>query len=234
MIQPNFDQFSTAASSPVIVGPSVPHRPGKATAGITPAERDELAQLVVRAQSGEASAQCELVRKYSRRLSGQVRLIIRQPDDVEDVVQVVFTKMFRRLARLRDPGSFESWLFRMSRNTALDFIRRRRSRPVTVPAENDFYEIPDPANANATGEIMDALRAALAQVSPKDRELVTLYVQGNSYHSLAVRHGLTLGAVKARLHRIRPYLRSFVGEATETRLAGADRWGTPASAHAAA
>ncbi|MBI4624524.1 MAG: sigma-70 family RNA polymerase sigma factor [Verrucomicrobia bacterium] len=234
MIQPNSDQLSTAALSPVTVSPAARYGGAKAAAGLTPAERTELATLVVRALAGDSPAQSELVRKYRRRISGQVRLIIRQPDDVEDVVQIVFTKMFRRLARLRDPGSFESWLFRLSRNTALDFIRRRRCRPVTVPAENDFFEIPDPANPNSTNEILDALRAALAQVSPKDRELVTLFVQGNSYHSLAARHGLTLGAVKARLHRIRPHLRTFVGEATETRLAGADRWGTAAGACVAA
>lgn len=234
MIQPNSDNFSAAASSPEIVRPAAASGLGKSAGGMTPTERTELAALVMRAQAGDSGAQSEMVRKYTRRITGQVRLIIRQPDDVEDVVQIVFTKMFRRLARLREPGAFEPWLFRLSRNTALDFIRRRRCRPVTVPAEKDFFEIPDPASANTTGEIMDALSAALARVSAKDRELVTLYVQGNSYHSLAARHGLTLGAVKARLHRIRPYLRSFVGEATETRLSGADRWGTAASAYAAA
>ena len=80
---------------------------------------------------------------------------------------------------------------------------------------------------------MDALEAALTQVSAKDRELVTLFVQGNSYESLAKRNGLTMGAVKARLHRMRPFLRSFVGGVTETRLPGAASWRETA-AHIAA
>lgn len=195
-------------------------------AGLTPEARRELAQLVTRAQAGESAAQSELVQHYTRRISGYVQQIIHQPDAVEDVVQTVFIKMFRRLGRLRDAGSFESWLFRLARNTSVDFIRRRRCRPVTVPVDDKAFEIPDPCDAAATREILDALTAALSQVSAKDRRLVNLFVAGNSYQSLARENGLTLGAVKARLHRMRPFLRSFVGEATETRLAGAERGDT--------
>jgi len=234
MILPNPDHFSTAASSPrIAAGQSAQERP-TTNAGLTSTERAALADLVIRARTGEAAAQSELVRKYTRRISGHVRIIIHQPDAVEDVVQTVFIKMFRRLNRLRDPGSFESWLFRLSRNTALDFIRRRRCRPVTVPVESELFEIPDPANTGATNEIIDALEAALAHVSPKDRDLLNLFIAGNSYRTLADREGLTMGAVKARLHRIRPFLRSFVGGVTETRLPGAAHWRETGSSHLAA
>lgn len=185
--------------------------------GLTPAARRDLADLVRRAHAGEAPAQTLLVQRYTRRISGYVRSIIHQPDAVEDVVQTVFIKMFRRLGRLRDPSSFESWLFRLARNTSVDFIRRRRCRPVTVPAEDNAFDIPDPSDSTATNEILEALAAALTQVSAKDRRLVNLFVAGNSYQTLAHDNGLTLGAVKARLHRMRPFLRTFVGEATASR-----------------
>lgn len=198
------------------------------------ADRLELTSLVTRAQAGESAAQTELLRSYHRRITGYIRLIIRQPDAEEDVVQMVFIKVFRRLARLRDPASFESWLFRMARNTAVDFIRRRSCRPSTVPVELETHDLADPADANATSEIMDALDAALAQVSPTDRQLVTLFVEGNSYQSLARKNGLTLGAVKARLHRMRPFLRSFVGEALESRTPAIERWSIAPRVHLAA
>lgn len=194
--------------------------------GLTPAARRDLADLVARAQAGESRAQTLLVERYTRRISGYVRSIIHQPDAVEDVVQMVFIKMFRRLGRLRDAGSFESWLFRLARNTSVDFIRRRRCRPVTVPVEDNAFDIPDPSDGSATREILDALDAALTQVSAKDRRLLNLFVAGNSYQTLARDNGLTLGAVKARLHRMRPFLRSFVGEATATRVAETERWDT--------
>jgi len=218
MILPTADHFSSSASPAPATAPSKKIESRRPRARLSPAENSELTALVVRAQGEDAAAQTALVRQYTRRLSGYVRLIIRQPDAVDDVVQTTFIKMFRRLNRLRDPAAFESWLFRLARNTAVDFIRRQRCRPITVAVDDQLFEVPDPTNAGATSEILDALKTALQQVSPRDRDLLNLYVQGNSYESLARSNGLTLGAVKARLHRIRPFLRTFVGEATETRL----------------
>jgi RNA polymerase sigma-70 factor (ECF subfamily) len=221
--------FTSTASETDRIAPPDSHR---AATAASPEEID-LGDLVARAQAEDSAAQTELVRRYTRRISGYVRLIIRQPDAVEDVVQLVFIKMFRRLGRLRETSSFESWLFRLTRNTAVDFIRRRRCRPLTVAGEDELLALPDPSNASTTNEIMDALSVALSQVTEKDRELVNLFVQGNSYQSLARENGLSMGAVKARLHRMRPFLRSFVGEATETRLPSA-RWGTTSKGHLAA
>ena len=234
MILPTPDHFSTAATP--VADPDAPAegRSCQLPPRAVPAAPSDLADLVSRVQNGEPTAQTELVRKYTRRIAGYARLIIRQPDAVDDVVQMVFIKMFRRIGRLRDPGSFESWLFRLARNTAVDFIRRRRCRPVTVTAEDEAFEIPDPIDANATAEIMDALEAALRQVSPKDRALLVDFVEGNSYRNLARENGLTLGAVKARLHRMRPFLRSYVGQATETRPSAAERWGAVHGTHLAA
>ena len=62
-------------------------------------------------------------------------------------------------------------------------------------------------------EIMEALEHALVRLSPKDRNLVTHIVQGNSYRFAAAREGLSVGAVKVRLNRVRPFLRVSVGEA---------------------
>lgn len=209
MILPNTDQLSSGsfeASAPALTDRAA-----------DPA-RAELAALVARVQAGDAAAQTEIVHRYTRRLSGFVRGIVRQTAAVEDIVQNVFIKMFRRIGRLRDGAAFESWLFMLARNTALDFLRRQRRRPLTVSADEALFEIPDNRPADGTREILDALEVALAKLNPQTRNLVTLFVQGCSYDTLAEREGLTLGAVKARLHRARPLLRTFVGEATATRL----------------
>src|SRR6185436_12574829 len=124
MIQPNSDLFASSAPA----ADETALRSSVATLERTP-EQAELIDLVQRAAGTDSAAQAELVRRYTRRIGGFVRAIIRQPDAVEDVTQMVFIKMFRRLARLRDPAVFESWLFTMARNTALDFIRRRQCRP---------------------------------------------------------------------------------------------------------
>jgi RNA polymerase sigma-70 factor (ECF subfamily) len=174
---------------------------------------DELSDLIARAQAGEAAAQTALVRRYTVRIAAFVRPIICQPSAVDDVVQMVFIKMLRRLAVLRDAGAFESWLLALARNTAVDFIRRRRCRPVTVWDEHELTEAPDTGSARRVTEILEALDHALRQLSARDRNIVTMIVQGNSYRTAAEREGLSVGAVKLRLNRVRPFLRVSVGGA---------------------
>lgn len=171
-----------------------------------------LLELVQRGQAGDLAAQSGLVRLYTRRLGGFVRSIVRGSDSTEDIVQLAFIKAMRRLPRLRNPAVFESWLFMLTRNTALDYLRRNRRRPQTV-ALDELVELPEPAPDHDAGDIHEAFTLALAQLSPIDRGLITQFVRGENYRDMATRAGLTLGAVKARLHRIRPFLRSAVGEA---------------------
>jgi RNA polymerase sigma-70 factor, ECF subfamily len=200
VIRPNID--SLAAPCPA-VGPD----------GI-----DDLPRLIEGALHDDPAAQSALVQRYTRRIAGFVRTIVRQPDAVEDVTQTVFIKMFRRLNRLRDARAFESWLFMLARNTSLDLLRRQRRRPATVSADAELLELPDPRPSDNSGEILTALDCALDQLPLQTRTLVTLYVAGNSYETLAAREGLTLGAVKARLHRARPLLRASIGAALDGRL----------------
>ena len=197
-------------------------------------ERAELIALVLRAQRDDMAAQSELVRRYTVRISAFVRPIIFQPSVVEDVVQMVFIKMVRRLSLLRDPAVFESWLFKMSRNTAVDFLRRRRCRPTMVSDEHELTQAPDTSSTRPVEEIMEALTLALTRLSPKDRNLVTMIVEGNSYRTVAAREGLTVGAVKVRLNRVRPFLRVSVGEAIGARVPTSGKWRQPSRSRLAA
>lgn len=242
MIQPNPALFD--AGTPPPPGPHQPSRTPRVCRSTrsasspaslaTPSERDELIALVHRAEAGEPGAQFELVQRYTRRVAGFVRSIIRQPDGVEDVTQLVFIKMFRRLSHLRDPAVFESWLFTLARNAGLDFLRRRSCRPATVALDDQVKEIPDPREQDATGEIVAALHHAVARLSPLDRRLVLQFVAGDSYATIAARAGLSLASVKVRLHRVRPYLRAAVGGMTDTRRPGSRGWRAAAANRLAA
>lgn len=180
---------------------------------INPATRTELLALVERARHGDVAAQSELVHRYSRRISAFVRPIIAQPSAVEDIVQGVFIRMFRRLRLLRDPRTFESWLFTLARNASLDYLRRARCRPKLIWDEDRIAMTPDLDSTAVTREITEALELALNRLRPKDRKIVTMVVQGHSYSEIAESEGLSIGAVKLRLNRVRPYLRKTVGDA---------------------
>lgn len=166
----------------------------------------ELVDLVRRAQRGEESAQRELILSYQRRIAGFVYAITGRSDAVEDLAQTVFIKMIRALDSLQAPAQFESWLFRLARNTCIDHLRRQKLRRIFVPFGPEHEDVPEPPGAVGTEEL-DALRHALAKLRPKDRALIALVQEGRSHAEIAQTLKSSVAAVKARLHRAREQLR---------------------------
>lgn len=165
-----------------------------------------LAELVRRAQRGDEQAQRELIVAYQHRVAGFVYAMTTRSDYVEDLSQQVFIKMIRALDRLEAPSQFESWLFRLARNTCIDQLRRQKLRRMFLPFAAEHENIPEPAGAVDTEEL-DALRHALAQLRPQDRALLALVQEGRSHAEIAEILSTSITAVKARLHRAREHLR---------------------------
>lgn len=165
-----------------------------------------LADLVRRAQKGDEAAQRELIVSYQHRVAGFVYAMTSRSDYVEDLAQQVFIKMIRALDRLQAPAQFESWLFRLARNTCIDQLRRQKLRRIFLPFGEEHENIPEPAGAVDTEEL-DALRHALAQLRPQDRALLALVQEGRSHAEIAAILSTSVAAVKARLHRAREHLR---------------------------
>ncbi len=134
---------------------------------------------------------------------------------VEDVVQMVMIKLCRRISRLREPITFEPWLFTLARNAALDSRRRIRCRPMGGASEEQLANMPASDSTMAVREILEALESALPQLAPADREIVGMIVGGASYRAIADKMHLSLGAVKIRLNRARKILRQCMSVSHE-------------------
>jgi RNA polymerase sigma-70 factor (ECF subfamily) len=165
-----------------------------------------LVDLVCRAQRGEEAAQRELIVSYQHRVAGFVYAMTGRSDSVEDIAQQVFIKMVRALDRLQAPAQFESWLFRLARNTCIDHLRRQKLRRIFIAFGPEHEDVPEPAGAVDTEEL-DALRHALDQLRPQDRALLALVQEGRSHAEIAETLHSSVAAVKARLHRAREQLR---------------------------
>jgi RNA polymerase sigma-70 factor (ECF subfamily) len=167
----------------------------------------DLIALVVRAQRGELHSQSELVRRYRARISGFIRPMLGSRELVEDLGQVIFIKMFRRLQNLRDPAVFESWLFTLARNAVLDHLRRARSRPVMVADDVALARHPDDSSGDRTAEIRESLAVATRHFDHRTRNLLEQIISGVSYGEIAARERVSIGAIKLRIHRVRVHLR---------------------------
>jgi len=170
----------------------------------------ELAALVIRARAGDQRAQSELVQRYRRRLRGFLRGLVGDPWSAEDVLQLVWVKMVTQLHLLREVPRFETWLFTLARNCALDHRRRVRCRPASSFEDGFWAGLPDPAADDRVQEIREALEVALRRCGGRDRRLIEQVIEGTTYQVMAEEAGLTLNALKVRLHRLRVHLRREV------------------------
>src|SRR3989475_7248323 len=84
--------------------------------------------LIKRAQNGDAPAFNQVVQAYRKRILGTIARLIARPDDVEDVGQEVFLRLYFSLDQLRTAEVFEPWLYRLTVNAAYDYLRRQRRR----------------------------------------------------------------------------------------------------------
>jgi RNA polymerase sigma factor (sigma-70 family) len=128
-----------------------------------------------------------------------VMSLLRDRGAAEDATMAAFERALRRHPTF-DPrrGSERAWLFGIARNAALDELRRRRRTVPTAdePADRSAVPGPDPIERAA-------VRAALAELDSRDRELVMLrFVAGLSHSEIAGVLGISPGNAATRLHRV--------------------------------
>src|SRR5437588_11071341 len=85
-------------------------------------------ELIKRAQNADSAAFNEIVLAYRKRILGTISRLIARPEDVEDVAQEVFLRLYFSLDQLRSAEVFEPWLHRLTVNAAYDYLRKQRRR----------------------------------------------------------------------------------------------------------
>src|SRR4030095_11760390 len=85
-------------------------------------------ELIQSARAGDDAAFNQVVSAYRKRILGTIARLIGRPEDVEDVAQDVFLRLYFSLDQLRTPEVFEPWLYRLTVNAAYDYLRRQKRR----------------------------------------------------------------------------------------------------------
>jgi len=176
--------------------------------------------VIARARTGEVDAFNQIVRAYRKRILGTIYRLIGRGEDVEDVAQDVFVRLYDSLGQLRAVEVFEPWLYRLTTNSAYDYLRRRR-RNGDVRIADLSEERVAAADAAESGrrsaletralEIRETVETLFGEISEEDRILLTLKeVQGLSLRELSQVYGVNENALKVRLFRARKRaLRAF-------------------------
>src|SRR6202789_1062484 len=170
-------------------------------------------ELIERARSGDDGAFNQIVQAYRRGVLGTISRTIGRPEDVEDVGQEVFLRLYYSLDQLRTPEVFEPWLYRLTVNAAYDYLRRQRRRQesrMSDLSEQQVMMADAAAGGKASGEeqrqkaVKELVDSLLQSVSEQDRILLTLKeVEGLSLKELEKIYSVNENALKVRLFRAR-------------------------------
>lgn len=175
-------------------------------------ERD----LVRRCLARDERAYRELVRRYQGAIVNLAWRITGNADDAAEVAQETLIRVLRSLSTYDPARPFQTWLFKIASNLALDGIRRRKRRPVALEdlagEDGPGIDPVDPGPGPEEGLRIDRADArfdALVRELPEYYQAILFlrYKQELSYEEIAETLGVPLGTVKVRLHRAHEILR---------------------------
>jgi RNA polymerase sigma-70 factor (ECF subfamily) len=179
-------------------------------------------QLLNKVQAGDAAAFEALFKRYSIKVYRQAMHLLGNEAEAEEVMQEVFLTVYEKANTFRGDAAFSTWLYRLTVNTALSRLRRRQRRPEIfmddyLPRfQDNGHHLVRPVvdwshdleSDFARAETQRLLRQAIEALRPTDKAVVVLSdLEGFSQQEIGAVLGLSVSAVKARLHRARLFLR---------------------------
>ena len=187
-------------------------------------------EVIKRAQKNDSAAFNEIVLAYRKRILGTITRLIARMEDVEDVAQEVFLRLYFSLDQLRTPEVFEPWLYRLTVNAAYDYLRKQRRRQEFRMSDLSEQQVML-ADAMAGGKveqdqqhqkkIRESVDSLLGAVSEADRILLLLKeVEGLSLKELEKVYQVNENALKVRLFRARQRVPKAFGSGEKREAAG--------------
>jgi len=176
--------------------------------------------LAARAAAGDREAFASLVTRHQASVYRLARHLAATRDEAEDVLQQTFLSAWQGVAGYRGDASVRTWLLTIARHAAVNRRVRESREPLDATPLDDLgiragWGGPNPEQLAVAAEQRDRLAAALAGLAADEREVLTLRdLEGLAGDDVAAMLGLTVAAMKSRLHRARLRLAAAVRGAT--------------------
>jgi RNA polymerase sigma-70 factor (ECF subfamily) len=184
---------------------------------VTTVYEDAVDRIVAKASAGDQAALADVYDMYAVRVYRYLLLHVRESSDAEDLLQRIFLKVIEGLPRYEARGlPFGAWVFRIARNTVIDFERTRRDHA----SLDDLLERPDerhgPAELMETAVEQAAIRSALDELTPDQREVVVYrFFAGLSPREIGVLLDRSEGSIRALQFRALQTLRARLSPQVE-------------------
>lgn len=178
--------------------------------------------LIAQAKQGDLSAFEALILRHEKIVYNVALRMMGQPEDAKDISQEVFLKVYKSIGAFDERSAFSTWLYRITMNTCIDEMRRRKGKQSYSLEEElegedggmqrqiaDTGETPEESllRAERKAELLQAMQA----LSAEHRAAIVLRdIRGLGYDEIAAALGLPLGTVKSRISRARIQLKEEV------------------------
>jgi RNA polymerase sigma factor (sigma-70 family) len=158
--------------------------------------------------------------RYNRLIYAYILKMVRNIDDVDDILQDTFIKAFSAIQTYNQSYPFPAWLYKIASNTCIDYFRRKRIRPIPIGGMTNIQTalneaLPDksiPIDVKiANSETKLELNKAIALLPDRYRECIQLrHFEELSYEEISQKMQLPLGTIKITLFRARKMLLSYL------------------------
>ena len=178
--------------------------------------------LIKAVQAGDHKAFESLVRRYQRQVANLIYVTMGSSDDVDDIAQEVFIRVYKSLPRFKFDASFFSWIYRITMNLCIDEIRKRKIRKVlsldflTEDALEKSRKNKDhsmPSDSILADERREIVQSALQSLKPEHRDILVLREYNDiGYNEIAEALDISVEAVKSRIFRARSELKILLSK----------------------
>ena len=184
--------------------------------------RDEELGIINSVLSGDTDAFEILVKETQNKVYSLALRMTNNHEDARDMAQEAFIRAYNSLSGFRGDSRFSVWMYRLTSNICLDFLRQKKRKPadsLTLDTNDDDqdkqFEIPDirynPETELERRELRNLINKGLMELSPEYRQILVLReINGLSYEEIADTLELEPGTVKSRIFRARKKLCSFL------------------------
>lgn len=164
-------------------------------------------QIIIKAfQAGAQKEQhfTELVKRHQQKLYYQIKRMVIEHADADDIAQIVWIKVWEKLGGFKMESEFSTWLFRIGYNETINFIQKRKKLAIIQPtdsSDDDFQET-STSNEPKSSQIQIKLDQAILQLPEKQRFVFMLrYFEELPYEKIAIITETSIGGAKANYHQ---------------------------------
>jgi RNA polymerase sigma-70 factor (ECF subfamily) len=175
------------------------------------------ALLIVRAQKNDSAAIEALIYAYEKRVYNIAFRFMGNEADAWDMAQESLIKIYKSVSSFKSRSSFSSWVYRLTANTCLDGLRKRKKAPLSLDhtvesgASYEDASNPLPEDYALKAERSKDIQKALDKLSSDHKAVIILRdISGLSYEEIAESLGLSIGTVKSRINRGRAKLKELL------------------------